>query len=140
MKTITRAKHAYTDPDALTTLDERIVKNTNLENPVRLENLQTLQHQRIIKSNNLIDSRYFSHEVPIDTREANQLALTIIRAQTQISKGSQQNPIDAFYDGSGYPYIVNKDREDITDTDANRRAIAARQQLLQHARGLPERL
>jgi hypothetical protein len=123
MKTITRAKHAYTDPDALTTLDERITQNVNITKNVKPTTLHALQTQRIIKSNNLIDSRYFSQDTPIDTREADQLALTIIRAQTQINKGSQQNPIDAFYDGSGYPYIVNKDREDVTDTDADRRAI-----------------
>jgi hypothetical protein len=123
MKSITRSKHAFTESDLLT-IDERIISSIRSTNPVELityETLNTKQTGRIIQSQNMIDSSAYSRDVPIDTREADRLALAMVAATDRLSKASQQMPT-AMYDYEE-PYIAAKKKEDVTDTDALRRAI-----------------
>lgn len=117
MDSLSRTKKQWSD-DQLLTIDERIVSNTRLASPTSLTGLQG---KRVIKSQNMIESRYWNPEPLIDTRAADQVALAMVTATNRLQKASEQMPT-SFYDYE-QPYIAAKDREDVTDTDALRRAI-----------------
>jgi hypothetical protein len=123
MKSIPRSRIPFKEEELLT-LDERIIRSTRNVDLIDLtskESLKTKQTDRIIHSQNLIDSGSYSRDVPVNLTEANNLALAMVNLTERLEKASQNMPVGGY--DYNTPYIANKMAEDITDTLALRRAI-----------------
>ena len=123
MKALTRSKFDFDENDLLT-IDERIISSTRNVGTVELRNhesLKTKQTERIVYSQNMIDSGNYSREVPINTAEADRLALAMVNVTDRLAKASENMPVGGY--DYNTPYIAAKTAEDITDTLALRRAI-----------------
>ena len=123
MKTIPRQKIPFKEEELLT-LDERIIsstRNAGLIDLTSIESLKSKQTDRIIYSQNLIDSGNYSRDMPVNLTEANNLALAMVNLTDRLEKASQNMPVGGY--DYNTPYIAAKTKEDITDTEALRRAI-----------------
>src|SRR5208337_5089689 len=119
---------------SLLTLDDRINRSSNNEHrqlrsppkPRATQSLKTIRMGDPIQAH-AIDSSDWNRdpsEQYMSTQEAQNLMLAtagLTRQIESIQKASQQMPT-AFYDYE-QPYIAAKTRADITDTDAERRAV-----------------
>ena len=113
MRSITRSRTSYNDGDLLT-IDERIQKGIKL--PTKTLNFQKSDMMGVPISG-LLDNQ----ERPLDSKmieNESEILSLLMKAS-----GQSQQVVPSFYEGGDDVYIENKQRTDVTVTDADRRAI-----------------
>ena len=113
MRSLTPSRLGLDDSNVLT-IDERIQKGIKLPT-------NTMNFQKSDIGGNLISGLLDNSERPIDAKMISNEAE--IMSLFMKASGQSQNVVPSFYEGGDDVYIENKQKTDVTVTDADRRAI-----------------